>query len=516
LKIWIVGGLLLVFAESLTTAQSLTSAERLRLRFEVTMSNQMTNPASNGRLFIILSTTNEPEPRLALGRTGAKEPMAFAQDVNRFAPRSKAVVDATAFGFPITNILAIPAGNYFVQALFDDNPDLRLANAPGNRYSAVKFVRINPAISELIKLEIKAQIPPETVPPETEQVKFVRMKSEVLSRFCNRPILLRAGIILPRDFQENSPSKYPLWIRIGGLNTRYDTVQGLMAKDSHFRRDWMAPEAPRFVLLQLDGAGPLGDPYQINSANHGPYGDALMKELLPLVEQKFHCQGTGQSRVLSGTSTGGWVSLALQIFYPDSFNGVWSSCPDPVDFRALQRVNIYRDANAFMDEHQEDRPSERDAKGVPKLTMREEVQVENLLGRGNKYAFSGEQWGEWTATFSARQADGSPALLWDPITGAIDSKVAEEWKKYDLRLYLEKNWDKLAPKLKGKIHIAAGEADQYFLNEAVHLLENALKELKPPFEGKIVYGPGKGHGWMDLSLKQMLREMELAVSGRKE
>jgi S-formylglutathione hydrolase FrmB len=284
-----------------------------------------------------------------------------------------------------------------------------------------------------------------------------------------------------------------------------------MGRKAEFRKTWEASDTPRLILLQLDGAGPNGDPYYVNSANNGPFGDALVQELIPQVEARFRAIGQPRARVLSGTSTGGWVSLALQVFYPDFFNGTWSSCPDPVDFRALELVNIYQDDNAYVNPYGYERPSERDLNGEVKLTMRREVGVENLLGRGNSYTLSGEQWGDWNAVFGPRGADGLPVPLWDPQSGQINHAVAEQWKKYDLRLVLEENWHTLWPKLLGKIHIAAGEADNYFLNDAVHLLHKSLLKANPRFEGKIVYGAGKGHGWFDLSLRQMLDEMQTAA-----
>ena len=284
-----------------------------------------------------------------------------------------------------------------------------------------------------------------------------------------------------------------------------------MARDSDFRKTWLAGDTPRLILLQLDGAGPYGDPYQINSANNGPYGDAVVEELIPHIEARFRAIGKPQGRVLSGTSTGGWASLALQIFYPDFFNGTWSSCPDPVDFRAFELVNIYEDANAFVNQRGYERPSMRDSRGDVSLTMRDEVGMENLLGSGNSYTRSGQSWGAWNALFGPRGKDGLPAPLWDAQTGKINHAIAGQWKKYDLRLVLEQNWKTLGPKLSGKLHIASAEADQYFLNNAVHLLEESLSKAEPPFSGKIVYGPGKAHGWTDLLLREMLDQMKAAA-----
>ncbi|HLK61546.1 MAG TPA: alpha/beta hydrolase-fold protein, partial [Chthonomonadaceae bacterium] len=277
-----------------------------------------------------------------------------------------------------------------------------------------------------------------------------------------------------------------------------------------FRKMWLADETPRFVALQLDGDGPLGDPYQVNSANNGPYGDAITQELIPYVERTFRGEGKPYARFLEGGSTGGWVSLALQVFYPDFFNGTWSVSPDPVDFRAYELVNIYQDKNAYVNVQGAEIPSERTTAGETVLTMRRECQVENVLGAGDSYVDSGGQWGAWNATFGRRGADGRPVPLWDPHTGVIDKNEAEAWKQYDLRIYLETHWKTLAPKLTGKIHIWVGEADDYFLNNAVHLLDAFLSKADPPYQGSIEYGPGKGHTWTNLTDQQMLQQMEAA------
>jgi S-formylglutathione hydrolase FrmB len=483
-------------------------------QFEVTVKNSLSASAKDGRLFIILAKMNDPEPRLTLGRTGLDAPQVLARDLKGFGPGAVAVADASTFAFPITNLSGVPAGDYFVQALFDSNADLRLRDAPGNLYSKPKKIHFDPAQGGDWKLELTEQVPAERLPAETAQIKFINIQSKLLSHFYNRPIFLRAGILLPRDYDRDPSRRYPLWVRIGGLDTRYTDVLSGMAKNSEFANTWQAGDTPRLILLQLDGAGPNGDPYYVNSANNGPFGDALVQELIPQVEARFRALGQPHARFLSGVSTGGWVSFALQVFYPDFFNGTWSSCPDPVDFRALELVNIYQDDYAYVNSFGNDRPSERNLNGDVMLTMRREVAVENLLGRGNSYTLSGEQWGDWNAVFGPRGTDGLPVPLWDPQTGKIDHAVAEQWKKYDLRLVLEQNWPTLGPKLRGKIHIAAGEADGYFLNNAVHLLDKFLASANPPFEGKIVYGMGKGHGWFDLSLRQMFDEMQAAASAK--
>jgi len=215
--------------------------------------------------------------------------------------------------------------------------------------------------------------------------------------------------------------------------------------------------------------------------------------------------------VLDGGSTGGWVSLALQVFYPDFFNGAWSQCPDPVDFRAYELIDIYKDSNAYVNERGFERPAAREINGDVRYTVRHECQLENVLGRGNRWTLSGKDWCAWNATFGPRGRDGLPWPLWEPKTGQLDRRVVGHWSNYDLRMVLEKNWKALGPKLRGKIHIWVGEADDYFLNNAVHLLDAFLREADPPYEGKVVYGPGRGHtaGW---SQQQVMAEMAAAIN----
>jgi S-formylglutathione hydrolase FrmB len=312
---------------------------------------------------------------------------------------------------------------------------------------------------------------------------------------------------LPRDFNRQQERRYPVRVHIGGYGSRFTSVEPMMNPESGFYRAWMADDAPRMILIHLDGAGPLGDPYQGDSANHGPYGAAVTRELIPMLEDKFRGIGAGHARVVDGGSTGGWVALALQIFFPEFFNGAWSFCPDGVDFRSFQLVNIYEDDNAYINRHGFERPASREVSGEIRYTMRHECQLENVLGTGDSWTLSGGQWGAWNATYGPRGAGGRPVPLWDPVTGAIDHNVATHWKAYDLRRILEENWTELGPKLKGKLHIWIGDADDFFLNNAVHKLDAFLSHAQPAYAGSITYGPREGHCWMGVSQTAMMKQM---------
>ena len=486
------------------------------LKFDVTLAPALGAQPQSGRLFVIISKSERGEPRQGAGRTGMDSPPTFARDVANISATSAGVIDAQCVAFPVSSLSDIEPGAYSVQAVLDTNQDLKSLNAPGNLYSKPQRLNLDPRKSGVVKLQLTEQIAPEQLPAETESVKFIKLQSELLTKFWGRPIYLRAGVILPRDFERETNRRYPVRVHIGGFGSRFTGVQRMMADGSNFRQAWAADGAPRMILIHLDGAGPLGDPYQVNSANNGPYGDAVTQELIPFIEKKYRGIGEGYARTLDGGSTGGWVSLALQVFYPDFFNGVWSACPDGVDFRGFQLVDVYKDQNAYLNARGFERPGAREINGDVRYTMRHECQAENVLGRGDNWAMSGGQWGAWNATYGPRGADGKPVPLWDPKTGAINREVAEQWKKYDLRLYLEQNWKTLGPKLKGKIHVWVGEADNYFLNNAVHLLDAFLGKADPAYGGKIEYGPGKGHCWLGLTERQMIDEMAAAVERAKK
>ena len=486
------------------------SAQTTALKFETTIAKGLISAPQNGRLFVFINRKGESEPRLTFddGDVGFDAPPILAKDVVNFkAGETKAIIDNSSISYPIKNLSELPAGEYFVQALFDTNNDLRSLNAPGNLYSAVQKVTLDAKNGGTIKLELNKVVPPEQMPADSEYVKFIKMQSPLLTKFHGRPIFLRVGIILPRDYEKEAARRYPLLINIGGYGSKFYRVSRAMDEKSPFRKSWLADDTPRMIGVYLDGDGPFGDSYQLNSANSGPYGDALVQELIPYIEKQFRVVGTPESRFLTGGSTGGWVSSALQIFYPDFFNGSWSGFPDPMDFRAYQLIDIYKDDNAYVNKNGFERPSAREANGDTQFTMRLECLKENVLGAGDSYTMSGGQWGAWNATYSPRGTDGKPVPLWDAKTGKINHETAKAWQKYDLRLVIEQNWENLAPKLNGKMHIWVGEADDYFLNNGVHLFDDFISKAEPKFNGSIIYSRTGRHGWMPKTNAEIMKEM---------
>jgi S-formylglutathione hydrolase FrmB len=257
---------------------------------------------------------------------------------------------------------------------------------------------------------------------------------------------------------------------------------------------WDSKEAPQIITVFLDGEGPFGDSYQMDSANSGPYGYSLINELIPHIESKYRGINTSETRFVDGCSTGGWVSLGLQLYYPDAFNGVYSYSPDAIDFENYQLINIYKDKNAYVNEYGYIRPIMRDTYGEPMLSFKEFIQYENVLGASNTYLNSGGQISAHTALYSPKGNNDLPKPLIDPKTGAIDTEVAEYWKKYDFKIYVKENWAELGPKLQGKIYIWMGDMDHFYLNTGVRGFNDFIKTTENPVsDAEIEFTPMEGH-----------------------
>jgi hypothetical protein len=332
---------------------------------------------------------------------------------------------------------------------------------------------------------------------------------------------LGACVLLPEGFEAHPEAGYPLIINHGhfpytfsgfretppdpNLKPEYSErfkIEGynriVQEYDYEFYKYWTAPDTPRFLIIEIQHANPYyDDSYAVNSANLGPYGDAITYELIPYIERTFRGIGAGWSRFLYGGSTGGWEALAAQVFYPDEYNGCWAACPDPIDFRAYTIVNIYEHKNAYYVDgrwKRTPRPGQRNYLGEVSCTLEDSNHRELVLGTNSR---SGDQYDIWQAVFSPAGEEGYPKPIWDKITGEIDRSVAEYWREhYDLRYILERDWKTLGPKLSGKIHIYCGDMDNFYLNNAVYLTEDFLKRTKDPYyDGEVSYGDRAEHCW---------------------
>jgi Putative esterase len=428
------------------------------------------------------------------------------------------------FGHPVKRLRDIPAGEYWVQpfvnvytkfaradgktiwAHMDQWEGQNWRRSPGNLYGEPVKISFDPTSTRPITLVADKVIPPIVEPPETESVKRLKIQSTILTKWWGHPIYLGAVVQLPKDYDKHPNARFPIVYSHGHFSLRAPNV-GSPAY-------WNADGTPRMIVVTLQHPSPFyDDSYGVNSANNGPYGDAIMQELIPAVESKFRAIGQPWARLLTGGSTGGWISLAHQVLYADFYGGVWSLCPDAVDFRYHQIVNIYADTNAYFFQRewmQIARPTRRQPDGNISAMMKDENWFELVSGTKSR---SGGQWDIWEATFGPVGLDGYPVPIWNKRTGEIDHDVAAYWKeRYDLRHILETRWTTLGPKVADKINIYVGDADSYYLNMGVRLIDAFLSKAdKPKFTGEIVYQPMAPHCWgppMPELIAKMTKHME--------
>jgi len=508
------------------------------VKFAVSFPAGRSKAPLDGRMLLLLSTNDRAEPRFQIS-DGPATQLVFGVDVDGLAPGAEAVFDASVLGYPLRSLADLPAGEYSVQALLhryetfrrsdghvvklpmDRGEGQRWNAAPGNLYSTPRKIVLDPGRTGTVRIVLDREIPPIAPPKDTRYIRHERIPSKLLTDFWGRPMHLGACLLLPEGFGEHPEARYPLVIfhghfphTFGGFREeppdpalepdyserfRLEGYNRIQQEYAHaFYKEWTGKDFPRVILMEIQHANPYyDDSYAVNSANLGPYGDAIVRELIPHIEKKYRGLGKGWSRFLYGGSTGGWEALAAQMFYPDEFNGCYAACPDPIDFRAYTIVNIYEHRNAFFVDSpwkRTPRPALRNWLGEVSATLEETNLRELVLG---SRARSGDQWDVWQAVFGPVGEDGYPKPIWDKLTGEIDREVAGYWKEnYDLRYILERDWKTLGPKLAGKIHIYVGDMDNYYLNNAVYLMESFLESTKDPYyAGEVDYGDRAEHCW---------------------
>ncbi|HKN24114.1 MAG TPA: hypothetical protein VJX72_04645 [Candidatus Acidoferrum sp.] len=510
-----------------TLAQS--SKPPARLRFEVSFPDSQSGKPLDGHILLGIATDKSTEPRFQLREEEAFSAQFFGLDVDSWRPGTPAVIDATALGYPVVSLDQLPIGDYYVQAVLNiyetfhrsDGHTVKLPpdmgegqqwfNKPGNLLNKPQLIHLDPQSTNVIHISLTEKIPPIEAAKDTKYLKHIRIESKLLTGFWGRPVYLGATVLLPEGFDEHPSAHYPLLVHQGHFEPDWEFFKETVPESAkgeelqflqfanRFYQDWIYGRLPRMLLMSIQHANPYyDDSYAVNSANLGPYGDAITQELIPEVEKRFRAIGQPWARALEGGSTGGWEATASQILYPDFYNGAYCSCPDPIDFRAYQLVNIYEDRNAFWVEGafaKIPRGEERGPKGTILALMEPTVRREEVMGTHGR---STEQFGIWQAVFSPVGADGYPKPIWNPSTGAIDSDVAVYWREhYDLRYILERDIATLGPKLAGKLHFAVGDMDTWYLNNAVHLMQDFVDSPKNPFRiADFEYSPGKAHCYM--------------------
>lgn len=513
-------------------------------RFEVSVAPEAHGGPLTGRLVLVLGTDPEPEPRFTLSPHG---PAMFGLDLEGLEPGEVAVIDTATLGYP-DGLASLPPGDYHAQAVVNVYERVERADGhtlwlpmtdgrisfftgrEGNLYS--ETVPVTVGEGGTVRIEVDREVPPASPPEDTEWLRHVSMRSELLSDFWGRPIWIHATVLLPRDYDADPDVRYPSVYALGhsvpfGFQPdssrarnvgRIDPVRGVES-GYDFYRSWVSDDFPRVVAITLEQSTPyFPDSYSVNSANNGPYGDAIVEEVIPWLEREFRLIREPYARILEGASTSGWQSLALMLRSPDLFGGGWILQPDPIDFRSYILTNIYEDENAFsipVGTLEVERPFRRTVEGQVVWTMRQLSRFEAVLGSRGR---SGFQLTAWEAIYGPTDEDGYPRPLWDKLTGRIDPEVAAYMRDngYDLRIYAEENWSRVGPSLAGKLHFFVPDMDDFYLNRAMYRFEDFLRSTTDPAsDAEFTYGrPMKGHSWHAWTWAEMIRDMAEHVRER--
>ena len=491
-----------------------------------------------------------------------------------WAPGASVDIVSTTLGYPRNSLTDIPKGTYCVQAeLFPystyhrgDGATVTLPTScvsvgggdgsygspTGTMYSEVKTISYDPAATGVHALELTHKVPQAKSPGcsgkghDTQYIKTVETHSKLLTAFWGTNITLEACVLLPWGFDDHPTAKYPLLIAHGHYSSLFDpggrfddvpptsNLTGYDYVDQQYAywlyKNWTSSVGPfkgaRALVITINHPVPFfDDSYAVDSANVGPYGTAIMTELLPAVEGKYRGIGEGWARGLLGGSTGGWEAFAVQVLYPDDFNYAAVACPDPIGFTSYTTVNLYKESNAYY----YDAPFKRTARpgvrdhysgttvvpgtsiptyghpyGQTSATVEEMNRREMVLGEKSR---SCGQWDIWEAVFGPKGSDGYPARIWckDPRPsagceyGAINQSVVNYWKEnFDMTYRLKTHWKSgLGKKLTGKLHVYVGASDTFFLTDAVMDLQDWATDpkLDPPWGGSIQIGAHDGRGY---------------------
>ncbi len=467
------------------------------LSFVVSFDRAVRAAPATGRLLVYLIRSGADVPAHSLPSDAPfyddPQPL-YGMDVKDVAPGAEMIVDARADGFP-AKLSELTPGTYRAQAVLEvARGNSRWRRIPGNLYSGTELIHVSaPGLGGPVKIALTNVVEPFT-PTQREGVEWVEVKSALLSQFRGEPVILRVGALIPEDLDPKR--RYPSIYEVPGFSGDHNSILQRAARRNRGRITPAASEISRSTFMFIvDPESPNGHMLWANSANNGPAGDALVREVIPALEKKYPLVADPSARIVQGHSSGGWSALWLILQYPDVFGACWAGSPDPVDFRRFQKIDLYSQPNFYTDAQGKDLPSNT-VNGVTRMTIRQENMWEEVKGPRNT---SGGQWDSWQAVFGPRDADGRPAALYDPSTGAIDKAIAERYRAFDIGALVRSDPKKLGPLFTDRIRLLVGEDDEWNLDEAVALLLADLTAAgyRPSGDagkGGIAIVPGRDHG----------------------
>lgn len=457
--------------------------------FHVSFPEHARAEPATGRLVVYLIGPDaqlDPRVRPADGPFFRDPQPMLGVDVRNLHPGETAIVGAGATTFP-PDLTTLTPGRYRAQAVLDvHRADSSWQREPGNLHSeVVEFQLPTEADARIISIELERTIG-ELDMPEWEECEIVEIDSALLTAFRGEATSVRCTVVEPIGFDPASDRRFPaLYVVPGFGGTHLGGYMEVRRRQKQLLSETEMERARRMFMVYLDPEGPNGHHLFANSANNGPVEDALLRELIPALEERFPLVAGPEARLLTGHSSGGWSAIWLALRHPDVFAGAWASAPDPVDFRRFQLIDIYSQPNIYFFNGSGDAIPSAQYESAAGMTVREENLMEEVLGPRNT---SAQQWDSWQAVFGPRAADGNPAALFDPITGEIDRAVAARYRAYDIGHMVRSEPDRYIPLLRRRVRVIVGSEDTYSLDEAVILLRDDINRLRPKIGMEVTPG----------------------------
>lgn len=452
----------------------------------VSLAKNFSTPVS-GRLLLFAAPASGDASAVDINMMEPTSVYVSAKEVEHLAPGAAVDIDADDLAFPAP-FSSAARGSYRIQAVLDIHHNYAYSGrAPGDLVSAPMVVSMPFGVQPDLILDQTVPEPPDPLahrPDVQAALKPIDFVSPVLTRFWERDIHMHGWVLLPPDYRAHPHDRYPTVYFTHGFGGDLPMLRGRYAP--LFFDRMKSGRMPPMIWVLLDESSPTGTHEFADGANNGPWGTALVTELIPQLESTYRMDARPNGRFLQGHSSGGWATLWLQTRYPKIFGGTWSTSPDPSDFHDFSTIDLYApQANFYRASDGTPVPLLRD-KGKPRATMQQMAKLESVLGEygGQLASF------EWV--FSPRGSDGRPMPLFDRATGDIDPAVSAYWcRHYDIARGIDENWKVLAPDLQGKIHVWVGTDDTFYLDGAAHRLQDTLR--RHAIRSQFTFLPGRSH-----------------------